>query len=170
MQWVRRAGERRTWAYLKPSPSSPRIALAGTRRLSMLTTQWPPGKHESRASMVRSMRMPGLFMSARNMVARPSSSLAMMIARVAPSAPVMNHLRPLIRNSSPTWRAVVCSIDGSEPAPGSGSVMQKHERISPAASGRSQRSFCSSVAIASSMCMLPSSGAAMFSATGPSGE
>ena len=48
--------------------------------------------------------------------------------------------------------------------------MQKHERIAPAASGRSHRSFCAGVAIASSRCMLPSSGAAMFSATGPSGE
>ena len=38
-------------------------------------------------------------------------------------------------------RAVVISIEGSAPAPGAGSVIIKHERISPAASGRSHCSF-----------------------------
>ena len=35
-------------------------------------------------------------MSARNIVALPSSSFAMMIAKAAPMAPVMNHLTPLM--------------------------------------------------------------------------
>ena len=48
--------------------------------------------------------------------------------------------------------------------------MQKHDRISPAASGRSHRSLCTGFATASSRCMLPSSGANTFNATGPSGE
>ena len=36
-------------------------------------------------------------MSDRNIVAEPSSIFAMMMAKLAPSAPVMNHLLPLIR-------------------------------------------------------------------------
>ena len=58
----------------------------------------------------------------------------------------MNHLVPLITQWLPSCTAVVFSADGSEPAPGAGSVMQKQERMSPRASGRSQRSFCSCVA------------------------
>ena len=81
----------------------------------------------------------------------------------------MNHLRPLITQWLPSWRAVVASMPGSEPAP-SGSVIEKQERISPAASGRSHCAFCSSFATTSSRCMLPSSGAAQLSAWGPSSE
>lgn len=66
--------------------------------------------------------------------------------------------------------AVVRSIEGSEPEPGAGSVMAKQERAWPWTSGRNQRSFCASVATTSIRWMLPSSGAWMFSATGPSGE
>ena len=40
--------------------------------------------------------MPGWSMSARNIVAEPSSILAMMMAKAAPTAPVMYILRPLI--------------------------------------------------------------------------
>jgi hypothetical protein len=65
---------------------------------------------------------------------------------------------------------VVISIDGSEPAPGAGSVIAKQERVRPATSGASQRVFCASVATTSIRWMLPSSGAWMFIATGPSGE
>ena len=103
-------------------------------------------------------------------MAAPSSPFAMMMAKPAPSAPVMNHLLPLITQWLPSFTAVVFSADGSEPAPGAGSVMQKHERMSPRASGRSQRSFCSCVATTSSRWMLPSSGAKMCIATGPSSE
>ena len=114
--------------------------------------------------------MPGRFMSLRNIVAEPSSMRAMMIAQLAPSAPVMNHLRPFSRYSSPSRTAVVFSIDGSAPAPGAGSVIAKIERVAPAQSGRSQRSCCAGVATSCIRWMLPSSGACTFSATGPSGE
>ncbi len=70
MQCVRRAGERRTWAYRKPSPASPSTFSDGTRKSSKRTTAWPPGKQVSSESISRSITMPGLFMSARNMVAR----------------------------------------------------------------------------------------------------
>ena len=73
------------------------------------------------------------------MAPRPREMLspvrAMTIANAAPSAPVMNHLSPSITQPPSTCRALVRSIDGSEPAPGDGSVIAKQERTSPAASG-----------------------------------
>ena len=60
----------------------------------------------------------------------------MTMANPAPSAPVMKCLSPL-RTQPPGWRwAVDRSADGSDPAPGGGSVMAKQERICPATSGR----------------------------------
>ena len=100
------------------------------------------------------MWMPGASIGARNIVAPAgpsgSSSLrAMTIASLAPTAPVISHLVPSMTKSPrcrlASRRAVVSSIDGSAPAPGAGSVIMKHERIAPAASGRSHSSFCRSV-------------------------
>ena len=48
----------------------------------------------------------------------------------------------------------------------SGSVIAKHERISPSSSGRSHCSFCSSVPNMVSTSMLPVSGAAQLRASG----
>ena len=61
--------------------------------------------------------------------------LATTIAKAAPSAPVMHHLRPLSTHSSPSRVAVVSRLVGSELAT-SGSVIAKQERIRPSASGR----------------------------------
>ncbi len=85
----------------------------------------------------------------------------------APSAPVMNHLWPWMRHRSTSLVAVVRIIEGSEPAPGCGSVMTKAERASPSMIGCSQRAFWSSFATLSSTIMLPSSGAALLNASGP---
>jgi hypothetical protein len=76
----------------------------------------------------------------RNIVAPSGASptagvRAMTIANPAPSAPVMNHLRPLITQPSPSGFAAVWSISGSDPAPGAGSVIAKQDRCSPRASG-----------------------------------
>ena len=125
--------------------------------------------------MSRTTRMPGLSASTRNIVAPPRSPgaplvRAMQIAKPAPWAPLMNHFRPSMRQPPSTFAAVVDSIDGSDPAPGAGSVIAKQDRISPSASGRRYFSFCSSLATTSSRCMLPSSGAAQLSASGPSSE
>jgi hypothetical protein len=65
----------------------------------------------------------------------PSSVRAMQMANAAPSAPVMNHLSPSITQSLPWRTARVSSMDGSDPAPGAGSVMAKQERTAPLASG-----------------------------------
>ena len=95
----------------------------------------------------------------------------MMIANAAPTAPVMNHLHAVddvVRRRRVT--AVVSSIDGSEPAPGGGSVMQKHER-NVARCQRPQPAFLlRGRGHRSSRCMLPSSGAKILSASGPSSE
>ena len=73
--------------------------------------------------MTRATCKPGFSASMRNIVApRPALMLspvrAMQIANAAPSAPVMNHLRPEIDQPSSTFVAVVASMAGSEPAPG----------------------------------------------------
>ena len=52
---------------------------------------------------------------------------------------------------------------GSEPET-SGSVIEKHERISPSSRGWSQRSLCSSVPCSARISMLPVSGAAQLNA------
>jgi hypothetical protein len=51
----------------------------------------------------------------------------------------------------------------------SGSVMAKHDLISPSSRGRSHRSFWASVANMLSNSMLPVSGAEQLMASGPSG-
>ena len=57
----------------------------------------------------------------------------MMMAKAAPSAPVISHLRPLMTKPLPSGSARTLSRAGSEPAPPSGSVMAKQERTSPVA-------------------------------------
>ena len=96
-------------------------------------------------------------------VARPcgaasGSVTAITIPNAAPSAPDENHLWPSITHSSPSRTARVRSVVGSEPGT-SGSVIEKNERIWPATSGCSQRSFCSSVPNRCRISALPASGA-----------
>ena len=123
----------------------------------------------SSVSSTRSIEMPGAAMSVRNIVAC-SPVRAITMPNFAPTAPVISHLRPSMTQSPPSRRAVVASMSGSEPAPPSGSVIRNAERTVPAASGARKRCFCSWVATRSSRCMLPSSGAMQFIATGPSSE
>ena len=56
----------------------------------------------------------------------------------------VNHLWPLITQSSPSSTAVVVRDRGSEPG-FSGSVIEKPDSIVPSIKGNSHRSFCSSV-------------------------
>lgn len=71
----------------------------------------------------------------------------MMMKNPAPSAPVMNHLRPLMRHPAGVRSARVISADGSEPAPGAGSVIANADLISPLAKGARYCDFCSGLAI-----------------------
>src|ERR1700674_4861351 len=59
-------------------------------------------------------------------------------------APEDHHFRPLIRYSSPSRTILAPMLVASEDAT-SGSLMEKHDRISPASSGFSHLSFCSAV-------------------------
>jgi hypothetical protein len=98
-------------------------------------------------------------------VAMPAPSVSLVLAttieNAAPRAPVMHHLRPLMTHSSPSRTADVSRFVGSEDAT-SGSVIAKHERVRPSASGRRKVSSCSALPAMSSVCMLPSSGAIAF--------
>ena len=95
---------------------------------------------------------------ARACAAASGSVTAITIPNAAPSAPLENHLCPSITHSSPSRAARVRRLVGSDPET-SGSVIEKNERISPATSGRSQRSFCSLVPKRCRISPLPASGA-----------
>src|SRR5262252_6162390 len=85
------------------------------------------------------------------------------------SAPDVHHLRPLITYSPPSGWIDVSMLVASDEAV-SGSVIEKPERISPARSGLSQRSFCASVPYRTRTSILPVSGAAQLNASGANGE
>src|SRR5687768_8043123 len=69
------------------------------------------------------------------------------------AAPLDHHLRPLITYSSPSRVIVECRLVGSELAT-SGSVIPKHDRISPSSRGFSHVAFCSSVPNSARISML----------------
>ena len=104
--------------------------------------------------MSRTWVTPGAWRSTTNIVA--DSSPAPGVNRAAPGAdapsvraitmrnaasppPVEYHLCPVIFQPSPSFSARVARFDGSAPAPGAGSVMQKALEISAAQSGSSHR-------------------------------
>ncbi|GIF50959.1 hypothetical protein Afe04nite_54980 [Asanoa ferruginea] len=78
--------------------------------------------------------IPGRSAGTRNIVA-PPSVLAITMKKPAPSAPVMNFLRPVSDQPLSVALAVVRNALGSDPAPGGGSVIANAERCSPLASG-----------------------------------
>ena len=93
---------------------------------------------------------------------RPSTSATL---QRSSAAPVMNHLRASMTNSSPSRRIAPEMFVASQEAT-AGSVIAKHERISPSSSGTSHRSCCSGVPNIASTSMLPVSGAPQLSASG----
>src|SRR3954452_22221968 len=85
------------------------------------------------------------------------------------SAPLVNHLCPLMTYSSPS-RSIrdemfVASEDATH-----GSVIAKHERISPSSNGRSHCSFCNAVPNWLRISMLPVSGAEQLVASLSNGD
>src|SRR5712692_5844278 len=90
------------------------------------------------------------------------------LQRVSP-APEDHHLRPLMTYSSPRRTMLARILVASDDAT-SGSVIEKQERISPASSGLSHLSFCSSVPYRASTSMLPVSGAEQLNTSGAMGE
>ena len=169
MQCVSRAGASRTCAYLNPSPGSPSTASSGTKASSKRTWQCPPTAVESIVRACPLMRNPGLSASTRNMVAPlPSALAAIAIANAAPSAPVIRCLSPEMIQPPGAFAASVRNAPGSDPAPGGGSVIAKHDLTSPATSGSRYFSRWAGEPIMCSRWMLPSSGDEQFSASGPS--
>src|ERR1700739_2956843 len=73
-------------------------------------------------------------------------------------APEDHHLRSLMTYSSPSRTTLASMLVAAEEAP-RGSVIEKHDRISPVGKGLSQRAFCSAVPYRASTSMLPVSGA-----------
>ena len=65
----------------------------------------------------------------------------------APSAPVMNHLRPRDHAAVALLLGARLIMPGSEPPPGCGSVIAKAERTLPSTIGRSHFSFCAGVPV-----------------------
>src|SRR5690606_41717821 len=84
--------------------------------------------------------------------------MKIMILQRGSQAPEVHHLRPLITHSSPSRRALACMFVASEEAT-PGSVMPKHERISPRSRGSSHCFLCPSVPYRTSTSMLPVPGA-----------
>ena len=95
--------------------------------------------------------------------------MKMMILHRGSRAPEVHHFRPLITYSSPSRRIVLWMFVASDEAT-SGSVIEKHDRISPASNGSSHRRLCSSVPNRSSVSMLPVSGAEQLKTSGAMGE
>src|SRR5699024_1657088 len=77
-----------------------------------------------------------------------------------------HHLRPLITYSSPSLLMLALILVASLEAT-SGSVMEKHDLISPANSGSSHSFFCFSDPYRSKTSMLPVSGALQLKTSGP---
>src|SRR5215813_10693013 len=80
-------------------------------------------------------------------------------------APDDHHFLPLMTYSFP-WRRMLDSMFVASDEATAGSVMAKHERISPASKGLSQRSFCSGVPYRASTSMFPVSGAEQLNTSG----
>src|SRR5262249_59631105 len=95
--------------------------------------------------------------------------IKMAILQRGSPAPEVHHLRPLITYSLPLRTMLDWMLVASEEAT-SGSVIAKQERISPAKSGRSQRSFCSTLPYRTRTSMLPVSGAEQLKTSGAQGD
>ena len=160
-----------------PRSTSPSTPSSGTKTSLERTSQWPPSIDRSSGADVpadlearRRPPAPGTSSLRRG---RPADPLvrAITMKKPAPSAPVMNHLRPLIRQPPSTLVAAV----GSARRVGAGAGRrlghrerradlaphQRSEELAPAGSASRH---------AASRCTLPSSGAAMLSASGPNSE
>jgi hypothetical protein len=132
-------------AILKPWPTSPSSASAGTRTPSndSAAVAWP---RRPSLPLISVASKPGVSVGTRNAETPrgPSSLVRAKTRATSAQVPlVMNTLEPSITQSSPSRRARVRRLPASEPWPGS--VSPKQPRIRPAAMSGSQRCFCPSV-------------------------
>ena len=178
MQWCTRPGPRRAWAMAKPAPQSPSKWSAPTRTSRSTISQCPSGAWWCTTGMLRTTCTPDVSNGTSTMLC---CWWALAWVSVSPSAafraitisslqfgcatPVINHLRPLSTNRSPSRRTVVCRLVGSLEAT-SGSDMAKAERMVPSSSGFSHCSRCCALAKRCSSSMLPVSGALQLKTSG----
>lgn len=95
MQWVNRAGPRRTWAFRKPWPISPRTRSRPTRIRSNETSARPPCEFVSIVSNIRSTRTRGASRSAKASLFRDLCRVPVITMLIAASGtPVIMYFRP----------------------------------------------------------------------------
>ena len=142
------------------SPRRPRRARRRRRRgsRSKRDLACPPAKPRSmRRGSCGPTSSPGLSMSTRNIVApavrRRPSVRAITMQNAAPSAPVMNRLRPSISQPPPT-RVGASSAARPGPSRRPGAARSSRSRSAPRRrpAARRYRSFCSGVAIDARAC------------------
>mmetsp|Transcript_21783 Transcript_21783/g.68237 ORF Transcript_21783/g.68237 Transcript_21783/m.68237 type:complete len:255 (+) Transcript_21783:319-1083(+) len=180
MQWCMRPGPSRACAIAKPPPSSCSKLARDTRTLWKATSAWPWGasSYPNTLSM-RTTSTPAVSIgtstidccirtdapaaSASPLGPPPPTTRPMTMASLqrGSPAPVVHTLRPLMTYSSPSRSMRVCTFVASEHAL-CGSVIAKHERISPRSSGCSHVCCCSRVPKCARSSMLPVSGAAQL--------
>jgi hypothetical protein len=141
------------------------VFATGTRTPSKRTSQWvdQPRPVWPKTEIGRTISTPAasagmMIWLIRRCGSASGSVTTIAIAKAAPSAPELNHLCPSITQSPPSRTARARRPVGSAPET-SGSVIAKNDLISPATSGRSQRSFCCSLPNDSRISALPASGA-----------
>ena len=165
MQWYTRPAPRRSWAAWWPSPTAPRALASGTRTSSYFTSQWSEVLRPQ-IPMPRTMLTPRVAVGTMIWTigpgppSGPSGSVTRhMTMKKSASMPLdVNHLWPLMTQSSPSRTAEVSRDRGSEPGLW-GSVIEKPDSISPSMSGSSHCCFCSSVPYFTRMDWLPQLGA-----------
>mmetsp|Transcript_25164 Transcript_25164/g.100161 ORF Transcript_25164/g.100161 Transcript_25164/m.100161 type:complete len:358 (+) Transcript_25164:526-1599(+) len=178
MQWWTRPGPRRACAISKPRPWPRSIAsVLSTTTSSKTHSAWPCGASSkprtrsgrstrTRSIGTRTIEWRSCGAASSRTVAPTARPMKMATAQRGSSAPEVHHLRPeTTRCPSPSSRTVASRFVGSDDAT-PGSVIAKHERISPASSGASHVARCAGVPNCASTSMFPVSGAEQFITSG----
>ena len=146
----------------------------GTRTLLSLTRMCPCGASTLLNTVSgRTISTPGVSIGTRiwdcwRCLGAVGSVLTMQIMTLqrGSPAPLVQCFSPLITHSSPSSTAVVQMFVASDDAT-SGSVIPKHERISPFRSGSSHCFFCASVPYLWMTSIFPVSGALQLKTSAP---
>mmetsp|Transcript_56812 Transcript_56812/g.133784 ORF Transcript_56812/g.133784 Transcript_56812/m.133784 type:complete len:263 (+) Transcript_56812:292-1080(+) len=150
----------------KPWPSPETRLLFGTLTLLKATSAWPWGASSNPKTVrSRTITTPGASIGTRTMlcclwVGADVSVLPIKMATLQRGslAPDVHHLRPLRMRVSPSATMEDRMLVASEEAT-AGSVIAKHDRISPSSNGCSHCCFCLGEPKRRSTSMLPVSGA-----------
>mmetsp|Transcript_1761 Transcript_1761/g.4004 ORF Transcript_1761/g.4004 Transcript_1761/m.4004 type:complete len:244 (-) Transcript_1761:732-1463(-) len=153
MQWCSRPGPSRPCAISNPRPSpSNMLSTAGTRTFSNRVSACPCGASSyPNTGKCRTTVTPGASIGTSTILcclclgaSGDVFPMKMASRHRGSHAPLVHHLSPLTRKSSPSTTMLERMLVASEDAT-SGSVMAKHERISPRNKGASHWRCCCSV-------------------------